>query len=53
MAQELICTRCRHSRRGHSKNGCGEMLRNGHDCNCKVKFMEQGLFMMGEPKKEW
>lgn len=50
---EQICTNCEHARTGHSKNGCGEMRKNGQDCNCKVKYMDQGKFVMGEPKKEW
>lgn len=50
---ELICVKCRHSRRGHSKNKCEEMLRGGKECPCTVKYMQQGMFIMGEEKKEW
>lgn len=49
----LICVNCRHSRHGHSKEGCKEMLKDGRDCSCKVKYMDQGKFIMGEEKREW
>lgn len=35
---------CRHTRRVHSKNGCGEIvdMRTGRECPCRVPYMEVG-----------
>jgi hypothetical protein len=42
---EQVCIRCKHPRRGHSREGCKEYIDNkGTECTCKVKYMDKGMF---------
>jgi len=43
---ETYCIRCKHPRRGHSRNGCLEWINpnTGQECPCKVKYTDAGMF---------
>jgi hypothetical protein len=47
MTKEEVCInpQCRHLRRVHSKNGCGDFdMEKMQECKCKAKYMDKHMF---------